>query len=184
MTVKECMELAAVHLGIEEPIATCFAGNGTAEDNKKATLLLSCFNIVENELALDYFPLIAEDTLKTDGGVVNFSALQNEAVRVTKVTDEWGNSATFQLFPSYLKTQPGKVCVTYTYTPKKKAMSGKSDFYTDVSVRLISYGMAAEYAMATGLFEDAAVWDKKYKEGIRAAYRLQKCERLRSRRWV
>lgn len=184
MTVKECMELAAVHLGIEEPITTYFAEKGTAEDEKKATLLLTCFNIVENELALDYFPLVAEDTVETDGGVVDFSALQNDAVRITKVTDEWGNSAAFQLFSSYLKTQPGKVCVTYTYTPKKKTTDEKSDFYTAVSVRLISYGMAAEYAMATGLFEDAAVWDKKYKEGIRAAYRLQKCKRIRSRRWV
>lgn len=184
MTVKECMELAAVHLGIEEPIATYFGESATAEDEKKATLLLSCFNIVENELALDYFPLIAEDTVETDGGVVEFSALKNDAVRITQVTDEWGNSAAFQLFPSYLKTQPGKVCVRYTYTPKKKTTDEKSDFYTAVSVRLISYGMAAEYAMATGLFEDAAVWDKKYKEGIRAAYRLQKCKRIRSRRWV
>ena len=184
MTVKECMELAAVHLGIEEPIDSYFQAGGTAEDQKKGTLLLSCFNIVENELALDYFPLIAEDTLESEGGIIDFSSLKNDAVRITKVTDEWGNETEFQLFPSYLKTQPGKVCVTYTYTPKKKAMGEKSDFYTSVSVRLISYGMAAEYAMATGLFEDASVWDKKYKEGIRAAYRVQKCKRIRSRRWV
>ena len=90
----------------------------------------------------------------------------------------------YQLFPSYLKTQPGKVCVTYTYAPEKKELLGTSDFSAAVSTRLIADGMAAEYAIATGLFEDAAVWDKKYKEGIRAAYRLQKCKRIRSRRWV
>ncbi len=184
MTVKECMELAAVHLGISDSIQACFAGGATSEDSKKGALLLTCFNIVENELALDYFPLLAEDTLNTDGGIVVFSALKNPAVRITKVTDEWGNSTAFQLFPSYLKTQPGEVKVTYTYTPVGKEKEDVSDFNSAVSARLISYGMAAEYAMAMGLFEDAAVWDKKYKDGIRAAYRVQKCERIRSRRWV
>ncbi|MBO5026919.1 MAG: hypothetical protein J6C79_00165 [Clostridia bacterium] len=184
MTVKECVELAAMQLGIAEDVQAFLSGSGSEEDGKKAALLLSCFNIVENELALDYFPLLAEDTLETSGGVVEFSALQNAAVRVTRVADEWGNSTAFQLFPSFLKTQPGKVCVTYTYTPEKKTMDGVSDFCHSVSARLIAYGMAAEYTMATGAFEDAAVWDKKYKDGIRAAYRLQKCERIRSRRWV
>lgn len=184
MTVKECVELAAVQLGIADEIQAHFDGKGTAEGAKKAALLVTCFNIVENELALDYFPLLAEDVLTTDGGVVAFSALQNAAVRVTKVTDEWGNSTAFQLFPNYLKTQPGKVCVRYTYTPEKKTADDASDFCTSVSARLIAYGMAAEYAMSTGLFEDAAVWDKKYKDGIQAAYRLQKCERIRSRRWA
>lgn len=184
MLVKDCMELAAVNLGIEDALQNYFSGVGTAEDNKKGELLLTCFNIVENELALDYFPLLSEDTLTSDGGVIAFSLLSKPAVRITKVTDKWGNSVPFQLFQSYVKTQPGEVCVTYTYAPAKKILGEKSDFSAHVSARLIACGMAAEYTMATGLFEEAAVWDKKYKENIRAAYRLQKCERIRSRRWA
>ncbi|MBQ7770475.1 MAG: hypothetical protein IJ373_04740 [Clostridia bacterium] len=184
MTVKECMQLAAAHLGMEETVETYFNGTGTVDDNKKCELLLTCYNIVENELALDYFPLIAEDTIDSEGGVINFTSLKKDAVRITKVTDEWENSVPFQIFPSYLKTQPGKVLVRYTYAPVKKTSTSASDFSSHVSARLISYGIAAEYTMATGFFEDASVWDKKYKESIRAAYRLQKCERIRSRRWV
>ena len=184
MLVKECMELAAIRLGVEDSLQAYYDNCNTLEDAKKVELLLTCFNIVENELALDYFPLLAEDTLTSEGGVIEFSALQKAAIRITKVMDEWGNSVPYQLFPAYLKTQPGKVRVTYTYTPEKKELSGTSDFSSAVSTRLIADGMAAEYAIATGLFEDAAVWDKKYKDGIRAAYRLQKCKRIASRRWV
>ena len=184
MLVKECMEVAAVKLGLEESLQTYFEETATAEDAKKVELLLTCFNIVENELALDYFPLHAEDTLLSSGGVIKFSELSKPAVRITKVTDTWGNSVPFQLFPDFLKTQPGEVRVAYTYAPEKKTAAGASDFSSSVSARLIAYGMAAEYTMATGLFEDSVVWDKKYKEGIRAAYRLQSCKRIRSRRWV
>lgn len=184
MTVKECMRLASTILGIDNDVAAYYADDVSPEQKKRAELLLTCFNIVENELALDYFPLIAEDTLETEQGNVPFSSLENSAVRVIKVTDEWGNSAAFQLFPTYLKTQPGKVCVKYTYTPVNKTKDDESDFCSAVSARLIAYGMAAEYTMAMGVFEDSAMWDKKYKDGIRTAYRVQKCERLRSRRWV
>ena len=101
---------------------------------------------------------------------------------MTKVTDEWGESVPFKIFPAYIKTQPGKVRVHYTYTPNKKTLEDESDFLS--SARLVSYGMASEYCMATGLFEEASVWDKKYKEGIESAYRTRPCERIRSRRWV
>lgn len=184
MLVKECMELAAVKLGIEEPLKNYFYSLGSSEDVKKAELLLTCFNIVENELALDYFPLLAEDTVLSQGGVIAFSELEKSAVRIIKVTDEWGNTVPFQLFPRYLKTQPGKVCITYSFAPDKKTETDECDFDSSVSMRLIADGMAAEYSLSMGLFEDAAVWDKKYKEGIRAGYRLQKCERIQSRRWV
>lgn len=39
------------------------------------------------------------------------------------------------------------------------------------SPRLFAYGIAAEYCLACGLFEEAAVWDKKYKDALTAAYR-------------
>ena len=184
MLVKECMELAAIKLGIEESLKNYFNSLGTSEDAKKAELLLTCFNIVENELALDYFPLLAEDTIVSQGGVIEFSELEKSAVRIIKVTDAWGNSVPFQLFPRYIKTQPDKVCVTYSYAPEKKTATDESDFSSLVSARLIADGIAAEYSLSMGLFEDATVWDKKYKEGIRAGYRLQKCERIQSRRWV
>ena len=74
--------------------------------------------------------------------------------------------------------------VRYTYTPKAKALSGKSDYTLYASVRLFAYGMAAEYAAANGEYEAAAVWDKKYKSAITAAYRNHKAKKIRARRWV
>lgn len=183
MTVRECVELAAVQLGIAEEVKAYL--NGTATGGaEKAELLLTCFNLVENELALDYLPLFAEDEIESETGIIEFSALRYDAVRVTGVRDKWGNAAAFKLFPTYLQTAPGYVKITYTYTPQKKEIDEESDFVTLISSRLMSYGMAAEYSLVMGLFEDATVWDKKYKEGIEAAYKLRPCKRIKSRRWV
>ena len=105
-------------------------------------------------------------------------------VRIIRVTDEYGNSVPFKLFPQYLRTQPGRVNVSYTYTPREKNAEEESDFVLSVSPRLFAYGIASEYSLAAGLFEEAAVWDKKYKDALAAAYRSKPSRIIRSRRWA
>ena len=183
MKVKECILAAANQLGIGDEIEEYLDGTSTLGE-ADAACLLRCFNLVENELALDYLPLFCEDTLESGTGAVFFSELSQAAVRIVKVTDEWGNELPFTLFPEYIKTQAGKIVVRYTYTPKEKQFEEDSSFALYASVRLFAYGIAAEYATANGSFEEAAVWDKKYKDAIAAAYRSRKAKKIKSRRWA
>ena len=182
MKVKEIILTAANELGMGAEIAAYF--NGAApEYQEQANLFLQCFNLVENELALDYLPLYAEDEIETTTGTVKYTILRNDAVRILCVENEWGESIKFDLFADYLKTQPGLVKIRYTYTPQKKTISEDSDFTLLASERLLAYGIAAEYTLATGRFEESAVWDKKYKAAINAAYELRPAKKIRSRRW-
>lgn len=184
MKVKDIIIMTAAELGLLESVQAHLDGGENSVGARAAELLLTCFNLVENELALDYLPLLAEDELTSATGAVEYSALEYPVVKVLSVENEWGDSVKFKLFPTYLKTQAGKVKITYTYTPKEKGMDEASDYMTQVSKRLFVYGMAAEYLLATGQFEEAAAWDRKYKEGIEAAYRVLPCKRIRSRRWA
>lgn len=65
MTVKETILLAADELGCGNRVREYFEEEG--ETGKKETeVLLRCFNLVENELALDYLPLYAEDEAESE----------------------------------------------------------------------------------------------------------------------
>lgn len=161
-----------------------FLQSGEKEGKDDAEKLLRCFCVVENELALDYLPLRAETEVQSETGVVFYSELPKSAVRILKVTDAWGNDVPFKLFPEYLRAQSGTLKVTYSYTPSEKTFGGESDYRLFASVRLFAYGMAAEYALAEGLFSDAAIWEKKYKDAITHAYRMHAGKVIRSRRWV
>ncbi|MBO5240986.1 MAG: hypothetical protein J6B56_06180 [Clostridia bacterium] len=183
MTVKEIVLAAATELGILDTVNAYLSGTST-DGEAEANALLRCFNLVENEVALDYLPLIAEEEVVTKTGVIYYSSLSREAARVLGVWDGAGNAATFKLFGEYLKTQPDRVRVRYTYIPSEKTFRDDSDFALRASVRLFAYGIAAEYSLASGLFEEAAVWDRKYKEAIKAAYCGQPIRRIRSRRWA
>ena len=73
--------------------------------------------------------------------------------------------------------------ILYSYTPPEKALDGESDYAT-LSTRLFGYGMAMNYALIMGLYEEASVWDKKYKEALEAAYRIRGAAVIRAREWV
>ena len=183
MTVREVVMLAAEELRIASEVAEYFDG-ASAVGKEKAELLLTCFNVVENELALDYVPVHAEEKISSVTGEIQFSQLKNSPVRILQVSNTKGETLEFSLFPKYLKTQKGVVYVSYTYTPATKTINDESDFSMNISSRLMAYGIAAEYAMAMGEFAESSLWDKKYKDAIEAAYQMKSGGKIAARRWA
>lgn len=183
MKIKNVLLLAAGEIGVYDHVLEKLSENN-ATDDKVVSTLLRCFNLVENEIALDYLPLKAEDTMDSSSGTIAFSDLSNSPVRILSVTDEWGNALKFRLFPDYLRTQAGKVVVLYTYAPVEKTIDGESDFTTSISERVVAFGVCAEYYTACGLYEQAAVFDVKYKDALKAAISSRKSRVIASRRWA
>ena len=183
MKVHDIILSAASLIGCYEQVKDYIDEEG--DDGATVTeLLLRCFNFVENELALDYLPLVAEEEKVTNAGKLVYSGLKNSIVRIINVMDEAGNSIAYQVFPDYLMTQEGKVRIVYSYTPTPKTIGDESDFTLYVSTRMYEYGILAEYFAAVGRFEEARVWDEKYKDAIEAAYRAQSGGKMPARRWV
>ena len=184
ISVKEAVCEAAQALGIWEWVQAYLDGGDSEMGEKDTNVLVECFNRVQNELALDYLPLLAEDELMTATGVIAYTELMHPATRILCVENEVGESVKFKLFPNRLETQEGKVKVFYAYAPTEQDIDGVCEYETGVSKRLFVYGMAAEYFSACGLFEEAAVWDRKYKAAIEAAYKKRPSRKIRSRRWI
>lgn len=183
MTVVEIILASATELGIADDVQAYLDGESDVGEADTENLL-RCFNLVENELALDYLPLLAEETVDSDTGAVFFNELSRDAFRIVKIVDANGNNVSFKIFPDYLKAQSGTLTITYAYAPKAKSLSDESDFKAYASVRLFAYGIATEYCLASGLFEEASVWSQKYKEAITATYRAHPNKVMKSRRWA
>ena len=96
MQVKEAVLLAATQLGIVDKIQECLDYN-TTEGKEDLDLLITCFNVVENELALDYLPLYQEEEMQSLTGKINYAMLKRTAVRILQVTDAEDNSLKFTI---------------------------------------------------------------------------------------
>lgn len=183
MLVVDVLKMAATQLGFGEGVEKFLDGK-SEEFALECKDLLACYNLVENELALDYFPLTMEETVETDTGAVYYKELSSNAVRVFGVRDEWGNSVKYKIFPEYVLLIPGKWKITYNYAPREKSLADEVEKNARVSKRTLCYGIAAQYCLLKGDFELAAVWTAKYKEAIAAAFRSGKMRKISSRRWV
>ena len=183
MLVRDIIKAAALQIGLYEEIVAYYAGE-KADFKDEVALLLECFNHVENELALDYLPLHEEEQVAAAQGVIFYDSLKKKATRVIKVTDLSGESVAYQLFPTKLKVAPGEYRVRYAYAPSVKGLEDQTDFQLSVSERLFAYGIAAEYFLLKGAYQEASAWNVKYKEAVAAACHYKQSKRISSRRWV
>lgn len=185
MEVKEVLVLAAANLGRDDLVAAIeqTTGDPTAEVQS----LLHCYNLVENELALDYLPLNYEEEVNLTEGEVPFSALSFAPIMIQEVLAR-NEPVVFVVRPDGLVPQVKNVNepvrVKYAYSPKEKKLDEQGAYSGRVSARLISYGVAREFCLIHMLYEEAKMWEGRFYEAIRAAHIIRRRLKMRARRWI
>ena len=184
MKVKNVLALAAANLGREELVAEI--DNCVVNPAGELLSLLRCYNLVENEIALDYFPLKHEEVINVQDGKLPFEDLSYAPVEILSVR-VGGKPLDFEIRPAYLqleRSMTGNVTVGYTYSPAEKGWNGECELGGKISARLLSLGVCNEFCLSNGQFGEAATWEKKYREALRAASGNRRRLSVRSRRWV
>lgn len=123
--------------------------------------LLSCFNLVENELALDYLPLYAIHTCNDK--VVYYADFDYLPARIL------GCNCEFKLYPEFLEGKEDVTEIKYTYIPRSKDLHDECS-YDEKYLNCLAYGTVAEYLCSQGFYEESYLWDKKYKTQIQKLY--------------
>ena len=187
MKVRNVISLAAANLGREDLVAC--AEDCAAEPFGELASLLRCYNLVENEVALDYFPLKREETFrkeKFEEGILPFKAFAYAPVEILSVKGESGLPLSHKIRPDalVLPENATQVCILYTYSPKEKEWGDDAEVCPPVSARLLSFGVCCEFCLTNGQYGEAAAWEKKYREALRAADVRHKKLTVRSRRWA
>jgi len=187
MKIKDIIISAATLAGRED---ICnYLSDGYAEDHaaakKDADIMLRCFNLVENEIALEYKPLIFFENVITDGGIINFDSLKKQITDVVKIEDIYGNRIKYRLFNTYLKTKPGEVVIYYSCIPEKKGLEDSSDYKeSEMPLRVMAEGVACEFSLVSALYDEAVLWDKRYKDSLLKICSKKTDKPMPARRWI
>lgn len=185
MKVKDILALAASDLGREDLVALVY-DCAEAPAGELASLL-RCYQLVENEIALDYFPLLREETLRAEGDTVPYSAFSLAPVEIRRVTDVRGVPVSYEVCAEGILLRaphPSAVKTLFSYSPAEKGWNDESEYSGKISARLLSFGVACEFCLSSGQYAEAAAWEKKYREALRAANVIRKKLAIRSRRWA
>ncbi len=184
MLVKEIMVLAAELCGRRD-LADFLAGRTGADAGamqREEETLLRCFNLTENEIALDYLPIRRRESFVSDGGVP-YAAFSCPPAEIFAVRGPSGEKLAYTALGEGLRVRAGAVEVEYSCRPSVKAAADAPEAGCRDGGRLLALGTACEFALMSGDMETAALLDKRYRDALACACR-ERGGRFRLRSWV
>lgn len=164
MTVKEIIEKSSELLGVE-----------LTDENTEN--FVRCYNLVENELAIDYFPLRAVDKVIIKDNKIKYADLKNKPSRILRVRDFQNEEVKYRLYPEYLELKKNYnghyFFVRYNYIPEEKTIDENCDYDCRYE-QVFKYGICGEYCIMQGDYETASAFNEKYKKAIQEIYAKRK----------
>lgn len=148
--------------------------------------LLDCVNYVLDDIACDYAPNVQKSVVVAVDGFINLSQQNIPLLEVLKLSDASGRAVRFRYTANGLLTdRDGRFNLMYT------ARYPVAGFYDEVAVanakidiRIVAYGVAAEYCLLTGDYENMVIWDGRYKNCLASAHNTKYEKTVKERRWL
>lgn len=160
MTVRKIIEESAELLGVE-----------LTEENTEN--LLRSYNLIENELAIDYFPLRTVDKLLIKDNKIKYTELKNMPYRILKILDYQNDEVKYHIYTEYIELKKNYngayFFVIYNYIPKEKSVDDNCE-YDERYKQVLKYGVCSEYCVQVGCFETASIFSEEYKRHIKEIY--------------
>ena len=172
MKIKDIVELAAELVGEPEVLTTnSFTGeereeqeNGVLEKNLE--LLVRCANLSLSVVATDKFELKNKEVIFSETGEIKFDEFNKKVYQIMSVKKN-GAKVDYRVYPSLIDCfTKGKFEITYKYLPGYYELNDTINDFNNVPIRLLAYFTASEYCYISGDFDDASVWEQRYKETL------------------
>ncbi len=186
MTVKNVLKITADLLG-EKDVKDYLSGNvpDDSEYCKTTTALLKrCYDMVTDELACEYAPILYSEQLESKNGKIAYSAFTKNPLKILSVKDENGKKCCYKPFIDYLEVADGLKSVVYEYRPKIQTEDEEAIFsnYKTGEYTLI-YGIAAEFCLERGRVNESEIWSNKYYQGLKGRLSERRNLKIPARRW-
>lgn len=178
MTIRDCIVKAAGYLSLKEA-AEAYKKGGNPDDG-----FLDMARDVIAEICDDYYPLKTREKVIADkNGLIALSSLSKPVIDVFKVFRN-GVNMPFLIKYDRLETDfSGEGEAEYSYMPDMGDLDTALPFSGRIDIRVIAYGIAAEYAVIN-CPEDAALFDKRYKDALSRAVIQKNERRVKQRSWL
>ena len=139
-------------------------------DGEDLEVWLKCYNLVEQELATDYFPILEIDKFFHVDNKIYYKDFSRSTYLIRGIQDFRGDKVDYTLVADGILIKKnydgGTFFVKYYYLPEEKGLQSHCTYGADY-IHIVKYGVAAEYCLATGNYDLAKTYSDKYKERIK-----------------
>lgn len=186
MTVKEIVKTAAALLSRED-ITDYLSDKGTGavkETMPSINVMVTLVNLVISELAGTYIPMVKSEKMNVVGGKIYYTEFSSTPLKVKGVYDDKGRELSYVETALYLQVNASSVVVEYQFVPPNYGLEEEIGYTeADVSCGALAFGLAAEYSICKGAFDEAVMWHKRYVESVNAAKKVKNAT-VKKRSWA
>lgn len=197
MKLREIVKLSCIMLNIDEVLngeklydesfdienENSIILTGSVEE-RNLNLLVRCFNLVYNEIATDYFPLITLENIKITNGSFNLNNLQNKFYKLIKIESDDILVNKFEIYDNILYLKNGDYKIVYAYSPDKVTLNSEiNTFNGKIMDRIFAYGLNKEFCFISGLYSESESYKAKFEESLKSAKIVKHSIKLPKRRW-
>ena len=183
MLRKEDLAYDFLEGSLPPPTDSGMSGQVTLDTNSyEYKLFMTAVNNVCEDLATQYSLLCYEETFS--GNKIKYSDLEYNIAKVIEVKDPKGNKTKFyRSSDGLLFSKTDTYTILYTYKPNKITGNTQIILYPIVPKAILACGVCAQYCIMDGLFDEAEMWESRYKEALLGQFRQTKNIKMRAKIW-
>lgn len=183
MLVKDIIKIACGFIGQTSLKEALESNSALSEDEQLiCDSLVNFFNLAYNEVACEYIPIYRRERVKCEDFKVNYSSLTEAPLQIISVKDMSGRKVKFKAFDDHLVAIASQVDILYTVQPEK--CEPTDTFSSSLPERVYAYAIAREYYFMQTLFDEADVWEERFKNSLQVLQREKREIVMPRRRWV
>ena len=152
------------------------------EDVEKLTLAVNMLNAV---VASQYIELKDCKVIEVNSDIVSYSSITDkQIIEVKEVLSADGVPVSYKKMANGIKCSCNKVEITYSYFPSIVAIDDEINYYIGVDILTFSLGVVGQYLFLKGDFEEAYIWDEKFKQTISSVIKTKRKIVMPSKRFL
>ena len=171
MQVKEILKLVCTLLGKEELLGSQYFDENGSEltDAQSGDLnkMLDCLNSVTEEIAIGYLPLLKQKEVTFVNGKILVSDIDNDILGIESIKTISGKNLKYKYLKDEIVCLVGRAIITYKIHPTALSLTSDAEsFGNRLSARILAYGVASEYCYIEMLYDDATIWETRFKNAL------------------
>ena len=188
ITYRDCVRQSAINLQLDD-VLTALDSIATIADDVALEIdrLTDCAKMTAIEIASDYIPLTREEEAESKNQRIKITSLSERVSSIVAVRLGYRDINFSVTHDEILLPQDGNFTIRYNFIPP----FGRPDLdeelkweHARVNERTFGFGIACEYCILMGMFDEALLWDKRFKDALFKA-NVEKAEkRIKRRRWL
>lgn len=183
MKVKEVILKACDFIDKQE-LAMAIKSGAVLSDEQQTDKenLVAYFNLVREEIANEFQPIMQAEKFVVKNFKLSFSDFSKDVQDIYSIRDKFGRNVNYKIFEDYIFVCGKEVEVIYS--SKAEPLVFESEFSSNLPERIFAYGIAREFFFLNNLYEDANVWEGRFKGALSIMLRRKSEVKIPQRRWI